>query len=64
MPCGERVALVEAAQLWAKLDRRLPDLAVWVPTVTPTSLDLLSPRVTNYHYNPVWGALADQFWIR
>jgi hypothetical protein len=24
----------------------------------------LSSRVRNYQYNPVWGALIDQFWIR
>ena len=60
----EETAPADAAQLWAKLDRQLTDRAVWVPTVTPADLDLLSPRVTNYHYNPVWGALVDQFWLR
>jgi hypothetical protein len=24
----------------------------------------LSSRVRDYQYNPVWGALIDQFWIR
>ena len=53
-----------AAALWAQLDRKLTDLAIWVPTVTPNELDFLSSRVRNYQYNPVWGALIDQFWIR
>ena len=53
-----------AASLWARLDRQLTDLAIWVPTVTPNELDFLSSRVRNYQYNPVWGALIDQFWIR
>ena len=53
-----------AASLWAQLDRKLTDLAIWVPTVTPNEIDFLSSRVRNYQYNPVWGALIDQFWIR
>ena len=53
-----------AAALWAQLDQKLTDLAIWVPTVTPNEIDFLSSRVRNYQYNPVWGALIDQFWIR
>ena len=54
----------EAAAQWARLDRQLTDLAILVPTVTPNEVDFLSSRVRNYQYNPVWGALIDQFWIR
>jgi ABC-type transport system substrate-binding protein/DNA-binding SARP family transcriptional activator len=53
-----------ATGLWARLDRQLTDLAIWVPTVTPNEVDFLSKRVRNYQFNPVWGALVDQFWIR
>jgi ABC-type transport system substrate-binding protein len=53
-----------AASLWAQLDRKLTDLAILVPTVTPNEIDFLASRVRNYLYNPVWGALIDQFWIR
>ncbi len=53
-----------AAGQWARLDRQLTDLAIWIPTVTPNMIDFLSSRVRNYQYNPVWGALIDQFWIR
>ena len=53
-----------AASLWARLDRQLTNLAIWVPTVTPNEVDFLSKRVRNYQFNPVWGALVDQFWIR
>jgi ABC-type transport system substrate-binding protein/DNA-binding SARP family transcriptional activator/streptogramin lyase len=49
---------------WARLDRQLTDLAIWIPTVTPDEIDFLSSHVRNYQYNPVWGALIDQFWIR
>ena len=50
--------------MWAQLDRKLTDLAIWVPTVTPNELDFLSSRVRNYQWNPVWGPLIDQFWFR
>ena len=53
-----------ADALWARLDRKLTDLAVWLPTVTPNEVDLLSSRVGNYQYNPIWGVLLDQLWIR
>jgi hypothetical protein len=50
--------------LWARLDREFTDLAIWLPTVTPNETDLISHRFANYQYNPVWGALIDQMWIR
>lgn len=53
-----------ADALWARLDRRLTNLAIWLPTVTPNETDLISRRVRNYHYNPVWGPLIDQLWLR
>jgi hypothetical protein len=27
-------------------------------------VDLLSRRAGNFQYNPVWGALIDQLWVR
>jgi ABC-type transport system substrate-binding protein len=53
-----------AATRWAQLDRQLTDQAVFLPTVTPNEVDLLSSRVGNYEYNPVWGVLVDQLWVR
>jgi ABC-type oligopeptide transport system substrate-binding subunit len=53
-----------AAGLWARLDRQLTSLGIWLPTVTPNETDLISARVGNYQYNPVWGALIDQLQIR
>jgi peptide/nickel transport system substrate-binding protein len=53
-----------ALALWARLDHRLTDLAIWLPTVTPNEIDLVSRRVGDYRYNPVWGALIDQLWVR
>jgi hypothetical protein len=39
-------------------------LAIWLPTVTPNETDLISRRTGNYQYNPVWGTLLDQLWVR
>ena len=55
---------VAAAALWARLDRELTNLAIWLPTVVPNEVDLISRRVGDYQYNPVWGVLLDQLWLR
>ena len=62
-----RVALRDpatATRLWARADRRITDLAPWVPTVTESETDLMSRRVGNYQYVPTIGALLDQLWVR
>jgi hypothetical protein len=41
-----------AAVRRAELDRRLADLAISLPAVTPNEVDLLSRRMRNYQYNP------------
>jgi peptide/nickel transport system substrate-binding protein len=53
-----------AARLWADLDRKATDLAVWVPTITPRNVDLVSKRVGNYQHHPLFGVLLDQLWVR
>jgi peptide/nickel transport system substrate-binding protein len=52
-----------ADTLWSRLDRKLTDLAIIVPTVTPNAVDAVSHHIHNYQYNPVWGALLDQLTI-
>ena len=53
-----------AADLWAEFDRAITDKAWWVPTVTPLGVDLVSSRVGNYRFHPLWGFMADQAWVR
>jgi two-component SAPR family response regulator len=53
-----------AAAAWADVDRRAVDAAGWVPLLTPREVEFVSSRVRNYQYHPLWGALADQFWLR
>jgi ABC-type transport system substrate-binding protein/DNA-binding SARP family transcriptional activator/DNA-binding beta-propeller fold protein YncE len=60
----QRTNTAAAAALWGRLDRQLTDRAILLPTVTPNETDFISRRVHNYQYNPVWGVLLDQLWVR
>jgi len=66
----KRAAAVEssepqaAAHLWHRIDERVTDLAPWVPLFNQTTAQLVSKRVGNYQYNPQWGVLVDQLWVR
>jgi YVTN family beta-propeller protein len=53
-----------AGPLWADIDRSIVDKAPWVPTHTSKGLSFVSKRVGNYQYNPQWGVLLDQLWVR
>jgi YVTN family beta-propeller protein len=53
-----------AAEMWAKVDREITDLAPWVPFVSLHFADFTSARVGNYGYNPAWSILLDQLWVR
>jgi len=53
----------QAASQWAAVDRRISDEALWVPTVNEREIDVVSSRVHNYEYHPIWGFLADQTWL-
>ena len=53
-----------AAQAWAGVDREIVRDAYWVPMVRPQEPELVSERLGNYQFNPVWGFIADQAWLR
>jgi ABC-type transport system substrate-binding protein len=53
----------QAASQWAAIDRRISNEALWVPTVNEREIDVVSSRVHNYEYHPIWGFLADQSWL-
>jgi ABC-type oligopeptide transport system substrate-binding subunit len=52
-----------AVREWTAIDRHLTEAAAWVPTVNLRQVDLVSARLRNYQYNPVWGFLVDQSWL-
>jgi peptide/nickel transport system substrate-binding protein len=53
-----------ASARWESIDHQLTDNAIWVPTVNEREVDFVSKRLHNYEFNPVWGFLADQAWLR
>ena len=55
---------VAGSQAWATVDRMIVDRAATVPYANDLELTLLSPRVGNYQFNPQWGVLLDQLWVR
>ena len=53
-----------ARRLWERAERETVDQAPWVPLVSPKIINVLSKRVGNYQYNPMWQMLIDQLWVR
>ncbi len=55
---GAEMAPLAAAASWARIDRELTNLAVWLPTVPLNEVDLVSRRVGNYHCTPCGGCCS------
>jgi peptide/nickel transport system substrate-binding protein len=55
---------VAGEQAWAKIDRTIVDRAAAVPYANDLSVTLVSPRTGDYEFNPEWGVLLDQLWVR
>jgi peptide/nickel transport system substrate-binding protein len=53
-----------ATLLWQRIEREILAQAPVVPTSNVRAVDFVSERVGNYKYNPQWGALLDQAWVR
>ena len=53
-----------ATLLWQQIERELLAQAPLVPTDNRRNGDFLSKRVGNYQYNPQWGVLLSQLWVR
>ena len=53
-----------ASQEWTAIDHKIVDEAVDVPLVNSLNPAFLARRVGNYQYNPQWGVLMDQLWVR
>jgi peptide/nickel transport system substrate-binding protein len=53
-----------ASRLWRHVDRDVVQQAPWVFLQNQLQVTLLSRRVGNYQYNPQWGVLLDQLWVR
>jgi YVTN family beta-propeller protein len=53
-----------ATLLWQRIEHELLAQAPVVPAYNGPNVDFVSKRVGNYQYNPQWGALLDQMWVR
>jgi peptide/nickel transport system substrate-binding protein len=51
-------------EAWARVDRLLVDEAPAVPLYALREADFVSKRVGNYIFNPQFGVLLDQMWVR
>jgi peptide/nickel transport system substrate-binding protein len=55
---------VSGQQAWSAIDRAIVDQAAAVPYANDLTLTLLSRRTGDYQFNPEWGVLFDQLWVR
>lgn len=53
-----------AGEAWSRVDRLLVDEAPAIPLYSIRQADLVSKRVGNYIFNPEFGVLLDQLWVR
>jgi peptide/nickel transport system substrate-binding protein len=53
-----------ATLLWQKLERQLRALAPMIPTYDGREVAFLGKHAGNFQYNPQWGVLLDQLWVR
>lgn len=60
---GEQDSAVATAS-WQRVEKALLAQAPVVPAFNGSNVDFVSERVGNYAYNPQWGLLLDQVWVR
>lgn len=61
---GSGCSAYVAKPSWASIDRKITDEAPWVPLYNPRAMVVLSTRVGNYQFHPLWELLIDQLWVR
>jgi len=60
----EQTDRAAANRRWAELDREITDKALLIPLYNTYGADLVSRRVGNYQYNPQYGTILSQIWVR
>jgi peptide/nickel transport system substrate-binding protein len=53
-----------ATVLWQQVEQSILAHAPVVPAYNRRNVDFVSKRVGNYQYNPQWGLLLDQAWVK
>lgn len=54
----------EAIRLWQRVEDAILAQAPIIPAFNRPYVTLVSARVGNYQYNPQWGPLLSQLWVR
>jgi len=54
----------EAIMLWQRVEDAILARAPIIPAFNRTYVSLVSERVGNYQYNPQWGPLLSQLWVK
>lgn len=60
----QQVDTIAGQEAWTSADRMIVDRAAAVPYANDLMDTLLSARARNYQFNPEWGVLLDQLWVR
>lgn len=60
----QEVDTVAGQGAWSSADRMIVDRAAAVPYANDLMVTLLSARAQNYQFNPEWGVMLDQLWVR
>jgi class 3 adenylate cyclase len=50
--------------LWQEVERAILAEAPFVPAYTRSDINVVSKRVGNFQYNPHWGVLLSQLWVK
>ncbi|WP_449349478.1 ABC transporter substrate-binding protein [Streptomyces shaanxiensis] len=53
-----------ARHLWAEIDRKVIDEALWLPVANVKQVVFTSTRLGNYQTSPAYGPLVSQMWVR
>jgi YVTN family beta-propeller protein len=53
-----------ATTLWQQAERAILAQAPFVPAYNRSDVNVVSKRVGNFQYNPQWGVLLSQLWVR
>jgi peptide/nickel transport system substrate-binding protein len=53
-----------ASVLWPQVEKAILNKAPIVPTINPSTVTFVSKRLGNYQFNPQWGPLLDQAWVK
>jgi peptide/nickel transport system substrate-binding protein len=61
---AEARSSAQASALWQRAEREILAQAPIVPMYNGQEISFVSKRVGGFEYNPQWGVLLDQLWVK